>query len=82
MPENQQTEEIKLNEEYKVEDEYLEWQPDYSFQPEGRHVYRQQGYYLICKSCELQHAIFIGANKVMVGENEDGTPLLKMREDL
>lgn len=51
--------------------------PDYEFFPQGRHVYRQQGFYLVCMSCELQHAIFIGPNKHMVGETEEGEPILK-----
>ena len=51
--------------------------PDYEFFPKGRHVYRQQGFYLVCVSCELQHAIFIGPNKHMVGETEEGLPILK-----
>lgn len=51
--------------------------PDYSFFPKGRHVYRQHGFYLICQSCELQHAIFIGSDKHMVGEDEEGQPILK-----
>ena len=54
--------------------------PDYSFFPKGRHVYRQQGFYLICKSCELQHAVWIGPSKIMVGEDEEGNPILKKRE--
>jgi len=48
--------------------------------PKGRHTYRQSGPYLVCKSCELTHAIWIGINKVMIGENKDGTPILKKRE--
>jgi hypothetical protein len=51
--------------------------PDYEFFPKGRHLYRQQGFYLICLSCELQHAIFIGGTKRMVGETEEGLPILE-----
>lgn len=51
--------------------------PDYEFFPKGRHVYRQSGPYLICRSCELQHAIWVGTNKQMVGEDEEGKPILK-----
>lgn len=52
--------------------------PDFQFIP-GRHIYRQQGYYLICNSCVLQHAVFIGDKYLMVGEDENGTPILKKR---
>ncbi len=55
-------------------------QPDFSFLPQGRHVYRQQGPYLVCKSCELQHAVWIGMDKMMVGENDKGEPIIKKRE--
>ena len=53
--------------------------PDYVFLPKGRHTYRQQGYYLVCKSCEIAHAVWIGSTRIMVGEEEDGTPILKKR---
>jgi len=64
----------------KPESEDLDFtNPDFSFFPKGRHIYRQQGPYLICKSCELTHAIRIGVNKIMVGEDEEGNPILKLR---
>jgi len=52
----------------------------YKFIPKGYHSWRQQGYYLVCKSCDLQHAVFIGPNLVMVGER-DGKPILEKRKD-
>ncbi len=55
--------------------------PDYVFMPKGVHVYRQQGFYLICQSCELSHAVFIGSDKIMVGE-KDGQPILKKRKEV
>lgn len=74
------SEEIK--DEIKQEDPYetadLD-QPAFKFIPTGRHSYRQEGYYLVCRSCELHHAVFIGPEKVMVGEDEKGTPILKSR---
>lgn len=50
----------------------------YKFIPNGYHTWRQQGYYLVCKSCELQHSVFIGPDFLMVGERE-GKPILKKR---
>jgi len=55
--------------------------PDYVFVPKGNHDWRQQGYYLVCKSCELQHAIYVGPDKIMVGMDEKG-PILKERKDI
>lgn len=53
--------------------------PDYSFIPAGVHEWRQQGYYLICKSCEIEHAVHIGPNKLLVGFDNNQKPILKKR---
>jgi len=75
---NQQEEAPKIEEERFV----LDFDnPDYKFTP-GRHVWRQHGPYLVCNNCELRHAVFIGMDKLMVGEEEDGTPILKTRREL
>lgn len=64
------------------EEEMLDFtKPDYSFIPKGNHEYRQQGYYLVCKSCEIQHAVWIGPDRLMVGVDESGRPILKKRKD-
>jgi hypothetical protein len=39
------------------------------------HVWRQKGVWLVCKSCENEHAMFIGTKKMLVGI-EDGKPKL------
>ena len=56
--------------------------PDFVFIPKGRHEWRQQGYYLICKSCDLDHAVYIGPEKLMVGINKKGEPILKNRKNI
>lgn len=43
------------------------------------HEWRQQGYSLVCRSCELSHAIYIGPNKELVGFSEDGKPKFEKR---
>lgn len=53
--------------------------PTFSFIPKGSHEWRQRGPYLVCKSCELEHATWIGMTKIMVGIHEDGQPILKDR---
>ena len=53
--------------------------PDFSFIPKGSHEWRQQGYYIICKSCDLEHAVWIGSKKILTGINEKGDPILKGR---
>ncbi len=55
--------------------------PDFTFVP-GRHVYRQAGPYLICKECDLHHAVYVGIEKIMVGEDKDGKPILKDRSEM
>lgn len=56
--------------------------PDYVFTPNENHDWRQQGPYLICKSCEIQHSTYIGMEKIMVGVDEQGKPLFKNRKEL
>jgi hypothetical protein len=56
--------------------------PDFIFFPKGRHIYRQQGYFLVCNGCDLPHAVFIGKDKVMVGEDSEGQPILKKRNEV
>jgi hypothetical protein len=79
-PENKKTQ----DEEEKIEQiaEELDFnKPDYIFLPKGNHIYKQSGYYLICQSCDLGHAVFIGKDKIMVGESE-GQPIIKTRQEL
>jgi hypothetical protein len=52
------------------------------FKPAGRHTYRQEGGYLVCRTCTLHHAVWIGMEKIMVGEDELGNPILKSRSEL
>lgn len=56
--------------------------PDFVFLPKGNHTYRQQGFYLVCKSCEIQHAVWIGPKKIMVGVTETGEAILKDRKEV
>jgi len=51
--------------------------PSFVFNPNENHEWRQKGPYLVCKSCELEHAIWIGMKKQMVGINDKGQPILK-----
>jgi hypothetical protein len=62
------------------ENETLDFsKPDFSFIPGGSHQWRQQGPYILCKSCELEHAVFVGIEQMMTGISEDGMPILKSR---
>lgn len=40
------------------------------------HRWRQKGYWLVCTTCENNHAIWI-KGKEMIGENADGTPVIR-----
>lgn len=53
--------------------------PDFVFTPNENHEWRQKGYFIVCKSCEIMHAVFIGPEKIMVGLDEKGKPLFKKR---
>lgn len=47
--------------------------------PAGQHLWRQQGPYVVCRECELHHAVFVGVDKIMVGEDDKGEPILRDR---
>lgn len=71
------------NETEKVDENIVETmdfnKPNFEFIPKGVHEWRQQGYYLLCKSCELEHAVWIGADHIMVGVEDNGQPILRSR---
>lgn len=70
-----------MENEEKIEEVLDFTKPDFIFKPKENHEWRQQGYYLICKSCEIEHASYIGNEKLLVGLNDDGTPIFKLRSD-
>ena len=43
------------------------------------HRWTMQGPYLICDSCQLRHSFYIGMDKILVGYDESGNPILKKR---
>lgn len=53
--------------------------PSFVFKPEANHTFRQQGPYIICKSCEVTHAVWIGIEKVLVGFDQRGQPIIKKK---
>jgi hypothetical protein len=55
---------------------------DYRFIPPGNHEWRQQGQFLVCKSCELEHAFGIGPDKLLVGFDQENKPIIKSRSDV
>lgn len=65
------------SEEIKDEGEILE--KVFEFTPSGTCTYVQRGPYLVCTSCELQHARWIGMDRIMVGEDEKGQPIVQKR---
>ncbi|MFA5443148.1 MAG: hypothetical protein WC286_04680 [Bacilli bacterium] len=53
--------------------------PSFSFVPKGYHEWRQRGPYCVCTSCELEHAIYVGMDKLLIGIDEEGQPILKKK---
>ena len=55
--------------------------PEFKFNPDviKGHRWKQQGPYLVCKSCDLSHSMWIGMGKLLMGFEEDGKPKLKKR---
>lgn len=83
MIDNNSQQENKEEEEVKGEVEELNFEkPDFVFLPKDNHEWRQQGPYLCCKSCEVEHAVWIGVEKMLVGLDEKGQPILKTRKEL
>ena len=80
---NDQSQQENKEEEKDVsESEVLNFdKPEFTFIPKANHEWRQQGYYLVCKNCEIEHAVWIGQEKMMVGLDEKG-PILKPRKEL
>lgn len=62
------------------EDEVLDFnKPDFTFIPGERHDWRQHGPYIICRSCQLEHASYVGMERLLVGIDDDGKPIFKRR---
>jgi len=53
--------------------------PEFVFTPKGVHNWKQEGPYICCRSCDVEHAIWIGMEKIMVGIDDEGRPILKPR---
>lgn len=43
------------------------------------HQWHQEGGYLICDSCSVRHAAFIGIDKVLKGFDDQGKPIIEKR---
>ena len=73
--------EEEVNSEEKPIEEILNFdKPDFTFVPKETHEWRQRGPYCVCLSCELSHAVFIGMDKIMIGQNEKGPILVNRKE--
>ena len=77
-----QTSEFEVEEQVIEPDSQLFNKEDIQMFPAGRHQWRQQGPYLVCRECPLYHAQYIGIDNVMTGEDEDGKPIVKSRQEL
>lgn len=71
------------NEEDTKETEILDFtKADFVFEPKQYHEWRQMGPYLVCKSCEVEHASYIGMSQLLVGLDSEGVPILKDRSEV
>lgn len=46
---------------------------------EAKHNWKQRGPYIVCTSCDYEHGINIGTQKILTGLDKDGVPILKNR---
>ena len=66
------------NEEEEPKGEILDFNnPSFKFIPKGIHTWRQSGPYIVCKTCELEHAVYIGINKRLIGFTKEGQPIVE-----
>ena len=79
MRKRQQTSEFDVEEAIIEPETKLFNSQDYQTFPQGNHVWRQQGPYIICKECPLHHAIYVGMERLLVGIDDKGNPILKNR---
>lgn len=64
----------------EIEEEILDFnKPDFKFVPKERHGWIQHGPYLTCETCDLEHGVYIGMKKLLVGLDENGEPIFKDR---
>lgn len=56
--------------------------PNFIFVPQGNHDWRQRGPYIVCVSCEIEHASWIGMEKMLVGIDKESQPIFKNKKDL
>ena len=55
-------------------------QEQYKFVASGCQ-WRQRGSFIVCVSCELQHAHHVGMQVLLTGMDEEGKPVLVDREE-
>lgn len=77
---NEHDDETKENE---AEGETLDFtRPSYVFEPKEYHQWIQRGPYLVCQSCEIEHASFVGMEVLLIGLDSEGKPILKKRSEV
>jgi hypothetical protein len=68
----------ETNKEDQPQEEVLDFtRPNYRFTPNEAHDWRQRGPFLVCKSCDIEHATYIGPGRLLTGLDEKGRPILK-----
>lgn len=77
---NEESKEEAIEEQLEEELDFTK--PSYQFVPKGVHNWHQEGFYLVCTSCDLTHAVFIGHDRVIVGKDEKGDPIIKTRKEI
>lgn len=79
MPSSESNEKSKTPEKQPIDEPLSEElnfdNPDYQFVPDHCQ-WVQRGPYVVCRSCELQHALYIGVENQLVGMT-NGKPLIK-----
>lgn len=45
-----------------------------------KHKWIQKGTFIICESCEFRHSFYIPPDKIMVGIDKKGMPIIKSKQ--
>lgn len=71
------------NQSQEENEEILDFtKPSFVFKAKDHHEFRQQGTYLVCKSCDVTHAVWIGIERILTGFDKEGQPIIKKRKEV
>lgn len=67
------------NENFEITQEQLEEIREKAIEEakKKKHNWKQKGTFIVCSTCDFRHGFYIPPNKMMVGINKEGMPIIK-----